>query len=291
MNFKKVQIRNGFSDRNGIQVVNTAIQYEALDERSRIAIYNSINKVYHQVFSKDYYGETKKNDFWQNIVSEVYLQPLDHNVNYNEQAMFQIVQKTITEGSYDEVLALSEFMFGLFMSVGRFDKTKIRKSLNDVLIKECVGYRLVDGSIVKITDRIEIEAIEKASENPHLKVQDHFDKALHFLANRNKPDFANSIKESISAVEAMCSIINGKNSSLGEALNTIEKSGTQIHVALKSAFAKLFGYTSDAAGIRHSGNLDGPNASFSEAKFMLVTCSAFVNYLMDLKSEKSNNSI
>ncbi len=52
-----------------------------------------------------------------------------------------------------------------------------------------------------------------------------------------------------------------------------------LHPALKDAFSSLYGYTSDAEGIRHA-LLDEPNLSFEDAKFMLVSCSAFINYLI-----------
>ena len=44
---------------------------------------------------------------------------------------------------------------------------------------------------------------------------------------------------------------------------------------------KLYGYTSDESGIRHAGRIDGKGTTFAEAKFMLIACSAFVNYLID----------
>ena len=42
--------------------------------------------------------------------------------------------------------------------------------------------------------------------------------------------------------------------------------------------AQLYGYTSDADGIRHA-LLDESDLDFEDAKFMLVSCSAFTNYL------------
>ena len=54
---------------------------------------------------------------------------------------------------------------------------------------------------------------------------------------------------------------------------------------MKEAFGKLYGYTSDANGIRHAGDIGGPSSTFEEAKFMLVSCSAFINYLIGV-SEK-----
>ena len=49
---------------------------------------------------------------------------------------------------------------------------------------------------------------------------------------------------------------------------------------MKEGFVKLYGYTSDEHGIRHS-MLDIPDIGFAEAKFMLVACSAFANFLID----------
>lgn len=51
-----------------------------------------------------------------------------------------------------------------------------------------------------------------------------------------------------------------------------------VHPALRGAFQKLYGYTSDADGIRYA-LLEESNLDFEDAKFMLVSCSAFVNYL------------
>ena len=107
-------------------------------------------------------------------------------------------------------------------------------------------------------------------------------KSLQFLSDRESPDYENSIKESISAIESKCQIILGKNerdATLGKMLKKLEDNGVKIHPALRTSFNSLYGYTCDAKGIRHAGNLGGENSTFEEAKFMLVTCSAFINYL------------
>jgi len=87
------------------------------------------------------------------------------------------------------------------------------------------------------------------------------------------------------AVECICSIIIGKSATLGDALKKLEDNGLKIHGAMKEAFGKLYGYTSDGTGIRHAGQLGGPHATFEEAKFMLVSCCAFVNYLLGVMSK------
>lgn len=46
----------------------------------------------------------------------------------------------------------------------------------------------------------------------------------------------------------------------------------------------MYGYTSDEDGIRHS-LLEESTLKFMDAKFMLVSCSAFINFLIDKASE------
>ena len=61
----------------------------------------------------------------------------------------------------------------------------------------------------------------------------------------------------------------------------------EIHPALKKAFNNLYGYTSDSGGIRHA-SLSESNLKFEDAKFMLVSCSAFTNYLIAKISDKGD---
>jgi hypothetical protein len=81
------------------------------------------------------------------------------------------------------------------------------------------------------------------------------------------------------SVEAICAIIvKDDSATLGAAIKVIEKN-FKLHKALKSAFTSLYGYTSDSSGIRHSLLEDDVEVTFEDAKFMLVSCSAFINYL------------
>jgi hypothetical protein len=131
-----------------------------------------------------------------------------------------------------------------------------------------------------VTSESEIESIEESlSATEKLKpVNEHLTVALSYLSDRQSPDYRNSIKEAISAVESLCNLIAGDKSTLGEALSKVEQV-ISIHPALKKAFSSIYGYTSDASGIRHA-MLDSSNLAFEDAKFMLVSCSAFINYLL-----------
>lgn len=164
-------------------------------------------------------------------------------------------------------------------------------SVNSVLKEELSGYRFISGRIVQITSEEGIAAIEQALSIPDsLKpVRDHLSQSLTLLSDRKAPDYRNSIKESISAVESLSKIITKQNkATLGPALNAVEKQ-TKLHGVLKEAFQKLYGYTSDAQGIRHA-LMDEATLDIEDAKFMLVSCSEFVNYLV-VKAQKAGITI
>ena len=131
---------------------------------------------------------------------------------------------------------------------------------------------------------MEIKEVESILESPIKAVRSHIGKSLELLFDRKNPDYRNSIKEFISAVEAICRIISGdEKAELPTALRAIEEK-SDLHPAFKSALNKLYGYTSDEQGIRHS-LIDETTATFEEAKFMLVASSAFVNYLIGKASK------
>ncbi len=159
--------------------------------------------------------------------------------------------------------------------------------LNNILSEEKSGYRFVDQQFIPITNNNELEEIKNAMHSSFESVNSHIKKALNLYSDHKNPDYENSIKESISAVEAMCCIITGMTGSgatLGAALKKLEENGVFIHQAMKSAFNQLYGYTSDQAGIRHGG-INFVNAPEEDARYMMVSCSAFVNYLKNKYSK------
>lgn len=163
------------------------------------------------------------------------------------------------------------------------ERNYLENKINKVLIEEKAGYRMIEGLITPITSELELSSLSKSMSTKFEPVNTHLKKALELYSRREKPDYENSIKESISAVEAICCIITGTNgaqATLGKALKKLKDAGVYIHPAMESAFSILYGYTSDESGIRH-GATDSSNVEPEDAKFMLVSCSAFVNYLIE----------
>lgn len=160
---------------------------------------------------------------------------------------------------------------------------KMQAVFNAILEDEVSAYRILDGLVVPITNKSEMGSISDAMNTPFEACNIHIAKALELFSNREKPDYENSIKESISAVESICSEITGiegAQATLGKTIKKLKDAGMHIHPAMENAFTSLYGYTSDEGGIRH-GSIDFVEAPSEDAKFMLITCSAFVNYLVE----------
>jgi len=141
------------------------------------------------------------------------------------------------------------------------------------------AYRIVENQIVEITSEQEIKTIETAIDNNKENIKLHLNNALKLYAQRPNADYRNSIKESITAVEAFTREITGDK---GLNLGKMESAGIQIPPVLRKSFEILYGYTNDpSTGIRHA--LMDETAEYvpgaDEALFMLVSCSAFINYL------------
>ena len=299
----KVSVRGGFSDRNGIKPENVEIQLKDFDKRTRIQLQNMISHFYSIVYEGDLnYHNDSIQEFFIFVLGTIYSEPIDIRKIYNDDYIFMKINDTILNDGYDDVLSLIEAViqhWDLHLRDSRGCKyynalvrKYISKSIFDVanvyFKREYIGYRFIDGIIVPISDAYEVNTIHDSLNNKYKSVQEHISKANKMLADRDRPDYENSIKESISAIEAICEIITGtkgKEATLGNMLKKLEDKGVAIHKGLKSAFNILYGYSCEANGIRHAGDIGGPSSTFEEAKFMLVTCCAFINYLTALCSD------
>ena len=300
----KVQLRGGFSDRNNINSISTKMQYDDLDNRTRILLCNRFNQLLNSISwaIEPYFHSIHHSwdELYESVLENVYCLDMRF-VSNTEQAFNNYVASTIKNDTYDAVLTVVEYIFSWtkkhfnqrrkwidydhYEKVNdgiRYDQIDIDEfdALNNFFEQECVGYRFVGDKIVRITDPLEIEEIENALKCSYEGCRSHINNAVELLANRENKDYKNSIKESISAIESICSIIVEKpKATLGDALKLLE-SKRGLKGQLKSAFEKLYNYTNDKGGIRHAEGLFVSEVTFEEAKFMLVCCSAFVNYLI-----------
>jgi len=268
-----------FSERAGLKPTKNIIQMDSMDDDLKNSLWNILD-IFFWKNNKDsqyLYGTTEEllKDLWLNL----FKWPLD-TLNLRWSNTYQKIRDLYFDFKWWEVYDFIEFInqkHGKEHGKGVFEA-----GCNKMLERELSAYRFIGGKISPITATEEIEAIEKALtiSDKFKNVKIHLRSALEKFSDRKNPDYRNSIKESISAVEAIAILITKEpKASLEKALIVIE-SKIGLHGALKSAFIKLYGYTSDAEGIRHALT-EEPKLFSSDAKFMLVSCSAFINYLIE----------
>lgn len=265
-----------FSERYGYKKVSDVIIRERITPEIKNAIctcFDKLNKIFELAgyrYPTSLCIELEKH-IWTNFLN----QRLAYFGNY------QSVSTNFIENHDDEwysILDLIEFTIQYLYNY-RNSAEHFIKLLNSEFERLNFAYRIVGREIIEITSKQEIKAIECAIDNSPRNIQIHLNSALEKYAQRPIGDYRNSIKESISAVEAFCREKTGENT-LGKALNKLEKSGLVIHSSLKSAFEKLYVYTNhEDTGIRHALMDDEENytPTAEEALFMLISCSAFIN--------------
>ena len=284
-----------FSERYGYSLVRK-IQIKSMDDELRISLWNKIQNYFlKNIAIPGFRSRSGGNNFYTIFRNEIWGQHFKEVVDDLNPAHLRAQFRKIYFENLEwyKVYDLIEFIVKKFppnisLTDKNYKKNKFIENCNSVLKRENSAYRFINEKITPITSEIEIQEIEEA-----LKVYDYFkpvsihiNDALKFLSDRKEPNYRNSVKESISAVESICQIITqNKNVTLGKALKRIEDH-IKIHGALKNAFSQLYGYTSSEGGIRHA-LLDESNIDFEDAKFMLISCSAFINYLK-VKISKAN---
>ena len=271
-----------FSERKGYKEIFNAIQNEGMRPELRVSLWNvleiSLWGNFH--FNHSRFDKTKLDFLTEHLWFNYFKQPLN----------------TRKDNSTDKIKQLQDYYFkcewyevyDFIESILNYcENEDLTLKVNNVLERELSGYRFINGCISNLTSPQEIESVTKVLfDSDYPTVQAHLQRALELFSDFKNPDYRNSIKESISAVESMVQIITNKTkATLGDALKEIEKESS-IHPALKEAFSKLYGYTSDADGIRHA-MIEVTQLGIEDARYFLISCSAFINFL---KSKDSNRA-
>ncbi len=278
-----------FSQRIGKKQAEKLVQRECIDDDLRNSLWSALTLFYWDKFENsgyDSWGKVKGSNL-EGLVLRLWLhffkKPIDTVHKFFSQTL-EHLRAYFYRAEWFEVYDFIEFVA---INGPENWEQKFIKIVNGYLERENSAYRFVNGQLAEITSEMEVQAVEQAIEESALYygTKKHLQTALALLSNRENPDYRNSIKESISVVEALAiSLTGNEKSTLGQALKTFEKS-FKIHPALRSAFSSLYGYTSDEGGIRHA-LLEEDNLTKTDAKFMLVSCSAFISYVIEMKAMK-----
>lgn len=232
----------------------------------------------------------KKNKNFSYVIDPEYIYVVKNlyiNFYKGDYRYFDNSKKFVNYFIFDFIDRSSFFEIFDFLEQIIIDFYNIRKDngvelyLKSLFKKYRLAYTIYNGKIVPIANDTEgktyIGALNMTEKTGTNGAHSHLIKAGEQI---NHQKWAESVRESISAVEAVCRQIAGENASLGAALSKIAKQ-YHLHPAFKKALSELYGYTSDENGIRHS-LLDNPQAKVdqTDALFMLGACASFVSYLL-----------
>ncbi len=270
-----------FSQAQGYEDLPGPLKLGELPDEARTHIWN----VFYIFTSKGtirIYGDVSVSRVWARILTAKHSihdkLPLDEWKNllkYNQRQLRQSIETL----PFNEVFDMIQFV----LRRPEYPQ-KFVDGMKDAFASSRLAYAIDDGppptvipSVTVEEGKTILESLETLREAGLGGSAAHLRKAAECI---NGQDWAGSVRESIHAVESVARQLDPKASqTLAPALKSLEKSGT-LHPALKEAFTKLYGYTSNEQGIRHAHlGQDSANVGMDEAVFMLGACASFSSYL------------
>lgn len=276
-------MRKTFRQRIGTAVIRYEPQLTSLDKETRISLWNYLDTLFQTMLDKEPWG-TEFDRFLLNIW-------VDHLIykrsDYDQVYAIRELENIIIERPYDYALETFEEILTAVISTEPSAEKIIHKGANMIFDRFIVGYRFTGGYLAPITSDLEVETVNQAlkNENQSAVARQHLENAVRMLSNREAQSFGKIIAEAIDAVEAQAHHLTGINT-LSAALKKISPKDGDAHPALFRAWQKLYAWSSDA-GIRHA-NVKGHDHDRDLATYIVVTASAFINYLVSLETKQSS---
>jgi hypothetical protein len=215
-----------FSQRLGLREVQPALKVDSISKELRNGLWNLLSEFYWSHIRIDHvwsiaYANEELRWLVKTIWADFFKEPLDTMGDWEKNR--SRIRKFFFSTSWDEVYDFVDFVVA-HASLD-FKNVTFIASCNDLLDRESSAYRFVNRRISPIVGKEEIDEIERAATALQIpSASAHICRALELLADRGKPDYLNSVKESISAVEATARSVTGsEKATLGEALSLLER--------------------------------------------------------------------
>ncbi len=272
-----------FGQAEGVDALPTQLALRQVSAAMRAKLWHVIHRrledaTDHENYSSKY-SSYNLDSTWKSILRSWHV---DHLNGMSDEFIpfvkpqIQLAKNIFSNGNYVEILNFVEFLCRHYLT-----GPNLTKEINAALAQSCAAYRIADGCVIAYSSAEEGEAVlqglKVTSTHKFASTRSHLIAAGNALTRGN---WAESVRESIHAVESVAVLIDSSSKTLSSALQSLEKSG-KINPNFKRGVNALYDYTSDEKGIRHAKVFeDEVNVGETEALYMYGSCAAFVTYLI-----------
>ena len=168
-------------------------------------------------------------------------------------------------------------------------QTYIEKEIQQLFIDELFAYDFIKGTVIQ---KGRAHTVKTAAQAQYVmndaRLQNarmHYSKALNFFRDRAQPDYENTVKEAVCAIESA-----GKDlfpqagvSTLGELINWFKKKNNNFAIppTLLYTFNSIYALRNSAEGVAH-GSTNGGDITKEIAEYILSVSASTIIYLVDL---------
>lgn len=164
----------------------------------------------------------------------------------------------------------------------------IAAEVQRLFFEEGLAYEFTDGAVRRQGRKHTVELASKSQvvlgAAELISARQHFEKALQFFRHPTKPDYQNSVKEAVCAVEATGKTLfpMAKAATLGDLIKWLG-STTLVVVpkALCQTLTGIYAFRNGAEGVAHGASTGG-KVSAEVAEYVLGVCASQIIYLVDL---------
>jgi hypothetical protein len=268
-----------FSQREGYEALPSLPRKDELPIKLKNKLWHFFSTTFTARKQNHIHSWHEINSSFQNFFTHYTLNNTNNgHESINNESIYINTKNLILNAQFNKTMTFLE----LFLKDDRFWQTKsqIERMFTDHHPNWRILYEKDETEFCYLTTDQEVDTLKKSYEalktNGYKGAQTHLIRATQQFKDGK---WADSIRESIHAVEAVCKKISGDdNATLGKAIAKIEKKHP-INPQLKEAMGKLYNYTNGEHGIRHAHIDFDANCDQADAQFMLGACASFISYL------------
>jgi len=270
-----------FEQAEGIEPLPSQLKLREVSPKLRAVLWHQIHMYLSDAEQDSADGDyTYLNEPWSTILKDEHIfrrHKMADDFENNSEKLMRQTRGVFETGNYASIFGWLEFVLKHPACPPGF-----ARDIDGTLQYGQAAYRVVEQTVIcPIASDTEhstiVQAFADLTTSQFKGARSHLrNAASHLTAGK----YADSVRESIHAVEAVGRTLDPTADILPKALAKLEQK-ISIHPAMKSGFTKLYAYTSDEGGIRHALLEDAAEVDEADALFMLGACAAFVSYLIN----------